>query len=490
MVRVLVLSSMLLLSLAGCQKPVHFPTQSLEDSAKAAGALAAYDARGSGKADFFLFANPQGRVSKIGFSYDGKIEDMKVVDLDLLDFKTMRHLVIILDGFGYDVVKDYYDKGGLRLFYPPSRVIAPYPTLTDLCMEDMLNYIPAKGFEAKYYCWDKNRQVGGADEYLTGSSAPYNDLLHYRANLIWDALTYIAPWQVFGKELNDAKRKWDRRESQEFIAYFVSSAGVVTRHGEDGQRRSLQRVEQLVNQLFWETHGQVAITLLADHGHSYTAAKRIPLEKFLKERKWRIVEKLKRPRDVAYIRFGLETYASFATMEGRELASDLVQVEGVEIASYVERDCVVVLAPEGQRAVIVKKGESYSYRADSGDPLLLKPILAKLKPDEHGFYGRDDIFQATLSHEYPCPLERIWRAHFDLVENPPTVIISLDNEWYSGSNAFDFFVNVASTHGGLNYVNSTTFIMSTAGPLPPAMRTRDLHSNINKLTGCQFPLRN
>jgi len=109
---------------------------------------------------------------------------------------------------------------------PPSRVIAPYPTLTDLCFEDFFGYLPVRGYEAEYYDHRSGRVAGGSWAYLRGENTPYNRLLHYRANLILDAVAYVLPWQVFGKEINDSKRVFDRRRTQEVRAYYVSSAGV------------------------------------------------------------------------------------------------------------------------------------------------------------------------------------------------------------------------------------------------------------------------
>ncbi len=152
------LTSLAAALLGGCLKPVHFPAEPLAEAAKLAGAYRAYDADHDGKADYFLFTNTSGRICRIAYDHTGDGKPDAMVDLDAIPTAQCRHLVIILDGFGYDVVKDYYDKGSLRMFHPPSRVIAPYPTLTDVSMEDILGYIPCQGFEAMYY----NRKAGNA----------------------------------------------------------------------------------------------------------------------------------------------------------------------------------------------------------------------------------------------------------------------------------------------------------------------------------------
>ena len=470
--------------IAGCRKPVHFP---MEGVAGAAGAARAYDTDGDGRADFFQYRDAAGRIAKIAYDRDGDGRPDETVDLDAIDFARCRHLVLILDGFAYDLVKKAYDAGALRMFHPPSRVVAPYPTLTDPALEDLLAYSPCPAFEARYYDRGANRAAGGSGDYMAGKNAPYNQLLQYRAAMLWDALGYLYPWEVFGKELNDAKRLFDRGRTQEVLAYFVSSAGVGTRMGAEGQRKALQRVEQFVNQVIWETRGLTKVTLLADHGHSYTEARRIPLEKHLKDRGWKLRESLKGPKDVVYIRFGLETYASFATQSREALAKDLAAAEGVELASFAAEDAVVVLAPKGQRAVIRRRGARFRYQRVSGDPLGLRPILAKLKPDAAGYFDADELLSATLTHTWPAPLQRLWRAHFALVANPPDVIVSLADNFYSGDTSLAGAVSIASTHGSLNYSNSVTFIMSTIGPLPPYMRSRDVPGHMKTLTGRHFP---
>jgi len=473
--------------LTGCRKPVHFPAGSMPQAAAAAGAKLAYDANHDGKADFFMFINASGRIDRIAYDRNGDQAPDQVVSLDTVRFQQARHLVIILDGYGYDIIKDYYDAGGLRLFHPPSRVIAPYPTMTDMCMEDLLGYVPCRSFEALYYDRKTNRRRGGKIDYLKGKNEPYNRLLQYRAGKILDAIGYLYPKAVFGKELNDAKRVFDRGATREILAYFVSSAGIGTKFGAAGQTESLPQVERLIFQVLYETRGAVKITLLADHGHSYKKSKRIPLESHLRKAGWRLVKRLSKPKDVVYIRFGLETYACFATNEPQLLSAELVKCEGVELASYAEKDTAVVLSPGGGRAVIRKLGQRYKYEPTRGDPLKLKGILAGLASDEAGYYDADALLKATAKHEYPAPLQRIWRAHFALVENTPDVIISLADGWFSGSKGFAGKVNVASTHGGLNYNNSTTFIMSTAGELPKLMRSADIPKHMSRLTGSPWP---
>jgi len=477
--------------LCGCQKPVHFPADSMADAALQSQALGAYDTDGDGLADFFTFADAEtGRADRIGYDISGDGMADHVMRLDELPLAGCRHLVIILDGFSYDVVKAYYDEGGLRVFHAPSRVITGYPTMSDPSLEDALGYVACRSIEAAYFDRRRNRIVGGACEYMSGRNQPYNRLLDYRADLLWDAIGYVMPTEVFGKELNDAKRKFDHAKTQEFIAYFVSSAGVGTRFGADGQRQCLREVERLVHQVLWETHGLVKVTLMADHGHTYTSATRAPIESFLKGKGWRLRKSLGGRWEVVYVPFGVVTYAAFCTQRPAALAADMGQLDAVALASYADGEAVVVLSPGGGRAVIRHRDGKFAYEPLEGDPLELKPVLGAMaaQADADGFFGGDALLRATALHVYPTALERLWRAHFGLVENPPDVLCSLKDNYYSGAKGFAGAVSVASTHGSLGRTNSTTFIMSTIGPLPEVMRSSDIPRQMSNLTGALWPM--
>jgi hypothetical protein len=473
---------------AGCGKAVFFPTAVVAPPSERPG-WEGHDIKGDGKVDYYTIRNATtGRIDRIAYEPTEPGKKEQIVDLDKIPFSKCRHVVLILDGFGYDLVKKFYDDGHLRMCHPPSRVVSPYPSLTDLALADALGHFTCRSFEAAYYDPKAGRMAGGSDAYLRGENEPFNCRLQYRAETLIDAVGYIIPTGVFGKEIDDSKRLFDKNLTKEFLAYYVSSAGVGTKLGAAGDLVCLQRTEQLVNQIIWETHGQTKITIMADHGHTYTPAKRIGLEEHLQSKGWRVAESLQGPKDVVDVRFGLVTYVALFTHSPAAVAESTVGCEGVQLASYAVKDTVVVLGPGGERAVVARKGDRYRYEATAGDPLKLAPVLAKLKADAEGYYSNDDLFAATATHEYPVALQRVWRAHNGMAEIIPDVIVSLKDDYYSGAGGFAAFAKVASTHGGLDKSNSTTFIMSTAGPLPPVMQSADIPQAMKVLTGANWPV--
>ena len=457
-------------------------------AAKSPGAAAIYDTNRDGRADFFTFTDPAGRIDRIAYDRNRDEKPDLLIDLDDIPFDRCRHLVVILDGFGYDAVKRYYAAGGLRMFHPPSRVVAPYPAMTNVCVADALGYVASRGFRTRYYDHRRNLLRGGFWDYLQSDNDPYVRILGYRQNKLWDGVAYLWSRPVFEMEIDDLKSEFDRRARRETIAYLASSAAVSTQLGEAGQRECLRRIEQLVNQIIWETRGLAKITLLSDHGHAYKPPKFTDLAAQLQQQGWRLTDRLRGPTDFCPIHLGVATVASFATRDPAQLASDLITCEGVELASYADLDRVVVLSKDAGKAIVRKKNGRYRYERISGDPLELTAILDRLKSDPDGYFGADPLLRATANHKYPAPLQRLWRTHFGLAENPGDVVVSLGDGFCCGSRTFARLLTINSTHGSLNYRNSVTFVMSTVGPLPPLMRSRDIPRHLGKLIHAPWPL--
>ncbi len=316
----------------------------------------------------------------------------------------------------------------MRLFPAPSRVIAPYPAMTDLCLQGALGLERCRGYEAAWYDPAANGLGGGLFGYVAGVNQPYNRVLDYRRLPLLDGLSYLFPWCTFRSESGRCLRRFQESAQADYFAYLVGSAGMSTRQGAEGQRRCLRRLEALLYRTLREMHGECVFTLLADHGHTYTPSRPAPLDRQLREKGWRPRDEIRSDRDVVSPRLGLVTYAGFWTRRPADLAAD----------------------PEG-------------------------------------YFSADDLFRATVDHVWPDPLRRLWRAHFALVEHPPDVVVSLQDSFFLGSGLLSAMVNIASTHGGLNYANSAAFVASTAGPLPADLRNDDLPAAMTGLLGRPWP---
>jgi hypothetical protein len=480
-----------LAALAGCAAPMRFPATAVSETQTPEGTVRAYTVDAKGRADFFTTQGTDGRIFRIAYDTSGGGKPDSFVDLDEIQAPDCRHLIIVLDGIPYGVVEAYRQKGGLRLFYPPSRLISTYPAMTDLALTDAFAAVRCYAPESIYFDHRVNRLRGGDADYVSMKNERWVNHCDYRAPPVLDPVAYIFPEPCFHKELDTILERVRKRDRSVLVCYIISTACLATKEGEAGMIKILEGADRLSEQLVYETRGLIKITLFSDHGHTMKRSERLDPRPLLTAKGWHISDRLDGPRDVVPIEYGLVTFASFATKDRAGLAADLVQCEAFRLAYYEDGPGVAVRSPDGQ-AVVERRGGRYRYRVTQGDPLLLLPVFEKLKAegklDADGFAGDQPLFEATVTHVYPDACNRLWRAFHGLIEKPPDVMADLDWGYYAGAaSRAAIYGAVPSTHGDLERTSSTGFFMSMIGSFPPALRHRDLPKAIHELTGRLWP---
>ncbi|KPK74726.1 MAG: hypothetical protein AMJ79_13355 [Phycisphaerae bacterium SM23_30] len=467
-----------LLIMGGCQAIPDFPAQPRRVTVTAEGGrLLSYDTDEDDRADYEQVLNRAGRKVELRFAAaDGGASG--AVNLDDMNGEAAPHFIIALDGVPYDLVEQLYRQGHFRLFYPPSKVISCFPCMTDLAYQRMFGGVRPLAYQAKHFDRRSNRIVPGNEIYLSGLNADWMKKLAYRCSTLLDAWAYVRPEFVFRHELRGMMEVFRQAEGGTYIVYSVGTAGLGTQGGREAIINYLRVVDRLCEQIVYERRGRVKITLLADHGHNMSGRGRVRFEEHLKEFGFRLSDRLQGPHDVVVIDYGLVTYAAFFTEEPAQVADALLQSPVVTLACYPQEGQVVVRSLDG-RAVIRRAGGRYSYSTEFGDPLGLLPVIAELrrqgKVDGEGFIDDRALFEATIEHEYPDPLRRIWQAFYDLVQEPADLIVCLKDGWCHGSGVFNFLIGGASsTHGSLNQLNCATFLLTMLGETPPALRLEEV----------------
>ncbi len=468
-----------------CQQVPDFPDRAdsvigTEDK----GRILLYDRDGDGKTDYQQVLNRQGR--KVELRFASKNEDaLKIVRIDQLLPNEVPHFIIALDGVPYELVEQCYREGFFRLFYPPSRIISTFPSMTDLAFWKIFGGKQPVAYQAKHFDPDKNRIISGDDLYLNGEMADWAKKLDYRCSFRMDAFAYVMPQQIFEHELRGIRETFSKTTKDQVIVYSVATAGLGTQGGREAILRYLRQIDRFCEEIVFERQGRVKITLLADHGHNMSGRGRLSFTKRLEKAGFRVRDSLEDLRDVVTIKYGLVTYASFYTHQPAAVAHVLLQDPATTIACYPQEDAVIVQTIAGRAKVFHKNGR-YRYQVEFGDPLLLLPILTQLqeqgKIDKDGYIEDRALFDATVTHEYPDPLHRIWQAFHGLVKKPSDLIVCLRDGWVHGSKFFYTMIGGAtSTHGSLNRLNSTTFVITMLGELPPALRPEDVMPALESL---------
>ena len=473
-------------TLLGCKTTHEFPwaplrVEQLDDGR----GLVCYDLNSNGQIDYQQIENTDGRKTELHFLTPGQ-SDNHIVLLDSIRADEVPHFIIALDGSPYELVEQLYQDGEFRLFYPPSKLISCFPSMTDLAFWRIFGGKQPLAFQAEYFDPCQNKMISGDSVYLNGDNADWAKKLDYRCSFFLDAIAYVSPKLVFEHELKGMRKIFDEiDDNRTALAYSVATAGIGTRKGRDGILEYLRQISRICEQIVHQRKGNVKITLLADHGHNMTRWRRVDFEKRLKKAGYRISEKLVKPNDVVTIKYGLVTYAAFHTTDPAGVADVLIHDPATTIGCYPKGQSVVVKSLAGEAMVHHKNGK-YRYETKCGDPLELNEIIKQLCEqghcDQNGFIDEKTLFESTTEHVYPDPLKRIWFAFNGLVRYPPDLVVCLQDGLWHGSDFFSAWLGQAdSTHGSLNRINSTTFLMTMLGETPGVVPLEDVLTVLDTL---------
>ncbi len=404
--------------------------------------------------------------------------------------QTHRHLIICIDGVGYTIIEKMRAEGRFKLFHQPAQMIAPFPTLTDVSLSEILRPTGAgepAGYEDSYYDVASNRMRGGIadrfrqDRFIAGT---YRDLFDYHPSALKSGLMgYAAPplstYLAAVTDLARLRQKFRASSEPVFFGYTGATDTLAHLGGERLLRSFLARLDDTLTEIVRESEGNTEVTIFSDHGNLFMDYKRAPLKDALKRAGFKRANKLKDERSVVLPQFGLVGSAVLWTKKGNEqrLADVLAQVRGVDFAAY-EQDGVVHVVNRTGQAVIERRGGRFSYRALTGDPLELREAVRALtaqgKIDADGFSADMDWFAATCAGARPDVVRRVYASATQLVRNRASVVVSLNDGYYTGSVLLDIVAFMQATHGNIGRGQSLGFVMNSTHDLPAYLRAGDV----------------
>ncbi len=516
-----VLVGLLSLACAG-PAPELFPAEPIaRRDLSGGGVVLCYDIDNDGAADFAERLSPEGRIVELhydsantaGLSAATQLwhrrpacdptgetpvpqvssTDANVVVLAALAAEGCRELFIILDSIPFELVKAARKAGRFRLFHPPSRIISPFPVMTDLCLSEFFDVSPCPGVESMFY--DGERLTDGYGTYVGEANLPWLRSIDYHLDPRLHGAAYLRPRAWFDHELRRIQALFGESNARSFDAYAVAPSGIGMKRGREGHLTALARLDRFCKALVYEARGRLRITLMSDHGHAFAHSRRLDLAKSLKRAGFRPTGSLHGPGDVVIPEFGLVTSAAIHTREPGKVAAAVVGLQGVDLVAYLDdcqgskegrpatdvraqaSDCVVVLSADG-RATLSRRGDAYRYIAQAGDPLRLGQTLERLRADglvdADGFVADAILFDATVENIYPDAAHRLWRAFHGLVRHTPDVLVSLEDGYHHGSSLMSAILDPIAAHGNLRAPGSSGFVMTMAGPLPAVLRMDDV----------------
>ncbi len=394
-----------------------------------------------------------------------------------------RDFVLMLDGVPYAVMDSLYRAGHFRGFAPPSRLLSTFPSLTTLAFRDIWREPPTRGYEERYYDLAANELRGGAWDVLSGkeSSEGFHRHVNVEGAPVVSGLAYAFPLRIAPIEYAELRRGVLERLGRDSIvvAYSISTDAVAHAAGRAAQVDQVLRLEALVDDVRRREPG-VRVDLLSDHGNDFVPSHRIALDDELRRAGFRPGDRLRHPGDVVIPRFGLVgSVAIYAAAADRpRLARVLARATGVEFAIWDSAGAVIVEGATGRARVDADAAATrFRYTPEAGDPLQLEPALRELRAageqDAGGFAPDSAWLRRTLETPWEDSLRRLVLGVRGSVLNPAAVLVSLSPGHHFGDPVGDAFTRMEGTHGSLRSAGSTGFLMSTAGPRPPVVRSDD-----------------
>jgi len=479
--RCVVLASALIFALAGCAAPsarLSFPTSPTSTSESGR----SFDVNGDGKPDWSIRAGVDGRLDTLEYDDDENGTVDRRYSLSEYRTEEVPHLIILLDSIPFSAVADRYRESGWTWFSPPQKVIPPFPTLTEVAVTRMVGAPPNAGLINRYYDVAQGRTVDRLFQRASGGDLdPWERRLNYGLTFTQTGLAFLEPRPWFHSELAAAKAAFNKSPDRVTIVYFASAACMVCKYGEEGVREVLDGLEQICLEILWERRGAVKISALADHGHNLIAGKRIDVPEMLKQAGFNPTDNLRSDRDVVVELDGLVNYAGIHTRHASEVARVLTSTPEIQLAMYKEDNRIIVRDAHGA-AAIEQRGDSYRYIVIDHDVLEYASVIAALaaagKGDAEGFFASADWFKATVDHHWPDAPVRIWEAFNIAARNTPEVMMTTTQGYFVGLSSMEWFIKMASTHGGLDQVDSATFMLTMTGRGQHPMRTQDVLQTI------------
>ena len=341
-----------------------------------------------------------------------------------------RTVVIAIDAVPYAVFARLQREGLFREFFPAARMVAPFPSLTNVGYTAILKTAPVLGYEDKYYDPAANRVGGGVGDRLGNrykEVAPFHELFDWEPPHLWGVTIYYFPMTVSRAELRKIEEILHTSEDEELVLYFGGTDALGHVRGWKGFEECLRLVDQVVRGFLAAGGAERRVVLFSDHGTTAVPSRRIDLGAALAKGGFRLESSLERPGDVVAPAYGLVGAIPLYTRCGEEaaVARAVAAAPGVDFAAWREGDEV---------------------RAVSGD-------------------GRPDPLDRP-EDRYPDLRARVEQGLRSYVAHPASVIVSLEDGWHYGSGLFEALANMKGTHGSATEGASVGFVASNVDRLP------------------------
>jgi type I phosphodiesterase/nucleotide pyrophosphatase len=378
-----------------------------------------------------------------------------------------RRLLLGLDGVPHKLMEQAKSRGLFDSFGAPTRLLSPFPTMTNVALSAMLGASPPAGYESLYYDRAAGEMRGGIRKYIgrrTPDKVPssYMDDLDYQEPLPFEFLIYVAPEKIWRADMQRFRESFRAApKNRDYFAFLKATDGLLHAQGPDRLAIALESLDKILREIQQYCGDDIEIVMFSDHGMNLEENRRANLASTLQRRGFRVVIPA----------FGLCSYAAIYCQDVDqipEIAVASAEVTGIDFAVYKDAADVVLESERGRARIEYQPDtESYQYVMTGGDPLELGSFA-------NSFASEEVWFERTAGHRYPNALPNIYKSLFTpRVKHTADILLSLKDGYYYGWTPFGRFVRLAATHGNALQASSNAFLMSTNRQFPPFVSADD-----------------
>src|SRR5215213_5623062 len=183
-----------------------------------------------------------------------------------------RRLLLCLDGVPHKLIEEERGRGLFDSFKSPTRLLSPFPTMTNVALSAMLGATPPAGYESLYFDRKARELRGGISKYVgrrTPDKVPssYMDELDYQEPLAFEFLIYVAPEKVWRADMQRFRERFlSAPQNRDYFAFLKATDGLLHIGGPARLTVALQSLDQLLRGIQEAAGAETEIVLFSDHG--------------------------------------------------------------------------------------------------------------------------------------------------------------------------------------------------------------------------------
>ena len=396
-----------------------------------------------------------------------------------------RRLLLCLDGVPHKIIQSAKSRGMFDAFNNPTRLLSPFPTMTNVALSAMFEATPPAGYESLYFDRNARHLSGGIRKYIgrrTPDKIPssYMDALDYQEPLMFEFLIYVAPERIWRADMQRFRERFlEAPQTRDYFGFLKATDGLLHAQGPERLNVALAALDNILNEIRKTSGSETEIVLFSDHGMNLEENRRVDLVTHLTRRGFKVSGQLpNQGRSLSIPAFGLCSYVAIYCSDEDlipETSDAVIELPGVDFTIFRDADAVALKSARGTARIERSDGDRYRYLPFNGDPLQLNPKIEELRnlgrTDDEGFVSATDWFASTNNHVYPNVVVNLYKSLFThRVKHTADILVSVHDGYYYGWSAFGKFVKLLATHGNALASSSNAFLMSTHREFPECVQ--------------------